>query len=157
MTVTVNIAWAAGFLEGEGSFGCPRTSPTVQCSQVQREPLERLQRLFGGNIYECGRARKKWKGYHVWSVYGEQAKRVMYAILPLMSPRREGQIMVALNKALTAKPKASQVNKAKTHCPSGHVYSAQNTYIQPNGSRRCRACATQARAKSERRSSASIH
>lgn len=34
-------------------------------------------------------------------------------------------------------------NKDKTHCPRGHEYSAENTYIHPkNGSRRCLACHT---------------
>lgn len=28
----------------------------------------------------------------------------------------------------------------KTHCPQGHEYSKENTYIRPNGSRECRAC-----------------
>jgi hypothetical protein len=32
-------------------------------------------------------------------------------------------------------------NTKKTHCPNGHPYNEENTYIQPsNGSRRCRAC-----------------
>ena len=30
--------------------------------------------------------------------------------------------------------------RAKTHCPSGHPYSAENTYITPNGQRMCRTC-----------------
>lgn len=27
-----------------------------------------------------------------------------------------------------------------THCPQGHPYDASNTYIDPKGARRCRAC-----------------
>lgn len=27
-----------------------------------------------------------------------------------------------------------------THCPQGHAYDSQNTYITPSGHRRCRAC-----------------
>jgi hypothetical protein len=30
--------------------------------------------------------------------------------------------------------------KAKTHCPRGHEYSPENTYISPQGWRTCRAC-----------------
>ena len=41
-------------------------------------------------------------------------------------------------------------NLEKTHCPSGHEYSAENTYV--NGNRRqCRACAN-ARASAKRNS-----
>ena len=31
-------------------------------------------------------------------------------------------------------------NASKTHCPQGHPYDSANTYVRPNGHRRCRAC-----------------
>jgi len=31
-------------------------------------------------------------------------------------------------------------NRAKTHCPKGHEYSAENTHVTSNGWRRCRTC-----------------
>lgn len=31
-------------------------------------------------------------------------------------------------------------NSAKTHCKRGHEFTAENTYIRPEGARRCRAC-----------------
>jgi hypothetical protein len=31
-------------------------------------------------------------------------------------------------------------NVQKTHCPAGHAYSPENTYIRPSGGRTCRAC-----------------
>jgi len=30
--------------------------------------------------------------------------------------------------------------KSKTHCPAGHEYTAENTYMHPKGSRICRTC-----------------
>lgn len=36
----------------------------------------------------------------------------------------------------------STFNRLKTHCPQGHPYSAENTYIHPrNNARICRSCA----------------
>ena len=32
------------------------------------------------------------------------------------------------------------VNAAKTHCPKGHAYDAENTYVGKNGTRFCRRC-----------------
>jgi len=32
---------------------------------------------------------------------------------------------------------------AKTHCPQGHPYDDENTYVNPRGSRNCRTCATE--------------
>lgn len=35
-------------------------------------------------------------------------------------------------------------NNAKTHCPRGHAYDAENTYTDPRiGARHCRACKRQ--------------
>ena len=31
-------------------------------------------------------------------------------------------------------------NANKTHCPDGHPYDSENTYITPSGKRMCRAC-----------------
>lgn len=31
-------------------------------------------------------------------------------------------------------------NAAKTHCPQGHPYSGENTYVNPDGKRVCRTC-----------------
>jgi hypothetical protein len=34
-------------------------------------------------------------------------------------------------------------NAQKTHCPYGHPYSNENTYIKPDGSRACKKCKSQ--------------
>jgi hypothetical protein len=44
-----------------------------------------------------------------------------------------------------------KANREKTHCPSGHKYSVENTYIR-NKSRNCKKCNT----KSERRKKAQL-
>ena len=36
------------------------------------------------------------------------------------------------------------INAAKTHCPQGHPYSGENLYVDPRGSRQCRACKREA-------------
>lgn len=32
------------------------------------------------------------------------------------------------------------LQRTKTHCPQGHEYDQANTYVDPKGHRRCRAC-----------------
>jgi hypothetical protein len=64
------LAWAAGFIEGEGCFhgGLTKNSRkrrlqryiTFTVTQTNMEPLERLQRLFGGHIYSA----KRQKAHH---------------------------------------------------------------------------------------------
>ena len=44
-------------------------------------------------------------------------------------------------------------NTIKTHCPSGHEYTSENTYHRPGGERACRTCnREQARARKARMS-----
>jgi len=47
----------------------------------------------------------------------------------------------------------STFNALKTHCPAGHPYSHENTYVSPKGSRICRAC-RRARDRQPRRNAA---
>lgn len=35
----------------------------------------------------------------------------------------------------------------RTHCPAGHPYDEENTYVRPSGERNCRACARTYRRK----------
>lgn len=32
------------------------------------------------------------------------------------------------------------INARKTHCPRGHEYNEENTYVRPTGSRECKVC-----------------
>ena len=95
---TVDLAWAAGFLEGEGTFLTNNRSGQAKASQVQREPLERLARFFGGSITLVHKNRRPNESniYH-WSVSGARARGVMMTLFPFLSPRRQSQIAFALH------------------------------------------------------------
>lgn len=40
----------------------------------------------------------------------------------------------------TRRGDAGTNNAAKTHCPKGHLYDEENTYVWPGRGRKCRAC-----------------
>lgn len=86
-----DIAWAAGFLEGEGSFAAKRRALAVygeaSAPQVNLEPLERLQAMFGGSIRPAAGG-----SIFVWRACGELGRAVMRAVYPWMSKRRQAQI-----------------------------------------------------------------
>lgn len=91
--------WAAGFIEGEGYFGCSKdmrgrnfASPKITVSQKSLEPLNRLSALFGkAGMYRCKRS-----GVTNWTLYGNRAIGVMMTLWPLMSERRREQIEKAI-------------------------------------------------------------
>jgi hypothetical protein len=99
MIALSELHWAAGFMEGEGSFGFYRNAKgprlMMSCAQVCQEPIERLKALFGGNsrLQEMAAPRQAiWK----WQVYGVRAAAGMMTLYSLMAPRRKGQIEQAL-------------------------------------------------------------
>lgn len=95
-----DLGWAAGFLEGEGSFTCNGTSERVTAPQVNPEPLIQLLEIFGGKV-----TRAKRDTIWEWRVFGARARGVMLTLFPLLSEKRKQQIKNAL-KALQAKQSA---------------------------------------------------
>ena len=102
----MNIYWAVGFIEGEGSFSATRNGKglkmAIEVAQVQRQPLEHLLQLFGGIIYgpKMGKHKKnpKHSPFYEWRVCGGQALHVMLEVFEFMSPRRQQQILVAIDR-----------------------------------------------------------
>lgn len=87
------VYWAAGFLDGEGSFGIsppPRQSQRVTGTQKSPELLIKLQEIFGGHI-----APNKTHIHH-WMVSGSRARGIMMTLYPLLSTKRQREIKRAL-------------------------------------------------------------
>lgn len=94
----VDIAWAAGFIEGEGHIrlnvsGRSKTQ-MVNARQVNREPLERLLCLFGGTIYSHDK--KRLHPTSSWQVTGPLARRCLELIALQLSTNRRSQAEDAL-------------------------------------------------------------
>ena len=137
---SIDIAWAAGFIEGEGCFQSRGPAAQIVVTQVQLEPLLRLQRIFGGHITRYDHVPSRtgnWNPFHRWHVSNIHARSIMMTVFVLMSPKRRTQI----HKALAPWRARNVAAQHRTHCPRGHAYDNVNTYLQSNGSRRCRTCA----------------
>lgn len=143
MISSADIGWVAGFLEGEGYFGMSNSeSLFINASQVQLDPLERLQRLLGGKItgpYKpCGSS--NGNPYHRWHSGPKLGAQVMMTIYPFMSPKRQASIRKCLS---TWKVQIgwTLIHARKSHCPRGHAYTPENTYENPHRkNRNCRLC-----------------
>lgn len=46
----------------------------------------------------------------------------------------------SVERALTTPAAFGSFYRSKTHCPNGHEYNAENTYMRKGGARACRAC-----------------
>lgn len=139
MISSIDLAWAAGFIEGEGSFSTDskQNSISVQVSQVQWWPLEKLQQLFGGTVYPVHRCLRPGQSpYSRWRVSGPRAAGVAMTLWTFLSPKRRSQAV----KALGNWKKAAVSNAMKTHCAHGHEYTEENTYRW--GKRNHRYCKT---------------
>src|SRR5262245_30656987 len=101
-----DLAWAAGFLEGEGWFSGrfnrihKANDYCVSAGQVNVEPLYRLQALFGGTVRPM-KVRPPSKPAASWRVNGGRARGVMMTMFPFMSDKRKAQIRVALGHAVS--------------------------------------------------------
>lgn len=88
----LDIAWAAGIYEGEGSCNTAvghKSAFTVQVTQKDPEFLYKLRDLFGGSVkgYNNG-------GFWInhWRVSGNKARAFLGAIYPMLTSRRKEQI-----------------------------------------------------------------
>jgi hypothetical protein len=99
VSTEVELAWAAGFFEGEGSVTITKRDDTlhVRAAQVDREPLVRLQNMFGGHIRDkCIKATRNNKPCLEWNICTLAVLRFFEAIEPyVVRPRVKERIRVA--------------------------------------------------------------
>ena len=109
-----DLAWAAGFLEGEGTFYCniqkpkkegykPQAAISLRAVQVEREPLERLARIFPfGRMYGPYKGKGNKQPHHQWGVHSFEAGQAIIALIwPWLSTKRKEQAKTAILKSLS--------------------------------------------------------
>lgn len=88
----IELAWCAGFLDGEGNFGTYKESCKtgkyrfrVQCAQVHREPLDRLQAELGGRVRgPYGPYANTKQAYYQWTVWSTEAVEAVEVLRPYL-------------------------------------------------------------------------
>ncbi len=91
-----DLYWAAGFLDGEGSFNLSAGSQRVRATQKDDDALRHLQGLFGGSVRQQFNKLRQ-KHYWHWAVHGSRARGVMLTLYPLLFSYRQSQIRKALS------------------------------------------------------------
>jgi len=101
-----DIAYLAGLFEGEGTFFVDRfywykgekrplktLQPQLRIAMTDVEPLERLQSVFGGNLYGPYKYERNNKPFCIWEVLSPpKVKELIELLWPWLSPRRRKQV-----------------------------------------------------------------
>lgn len=140
--------WAAGFLEGEGTFYGPHNGHqriSIIATQVQREPLDRMKKLLGGNVLGPYVSKQLTHQPHFrWGLHGTNAAALMMTLYALMSPKRKDTIKAAL-VAWRVAPGNPKTWRSRGICQNGHPMTGENYIIAPSGHGRCRRCGIEGR------------
>jgi hypothetical protein len=97
-----SLAWAAGFLEGEGCFrrsggGKQGRTERVVCAQVNLEPLLKMQEMFGGSTCQYGPYAANKQPFWNWTITGSRARGVMMTMYPFLSEKKRSDIRSSLS------------------------------------------------------------
>lgn len=105
MSKSHRLAWAAGFIDGDGFITIQDRTTKVKdtvynghyvrlgCCQASEEPLKELQNIFGGQIKvkNSGPNKEKYnrKTQYVWTLSTQQACDAIEQILPYLIHKKE--------------------------------------------------------------------
>lgn len=132
--------WAAGFIDGEGSFGRHGGTIGIQVVQVDKWHIDKLIDIFGGNLNIFSRKEVKGSIYHRWAVYGPRAVVIMRQLHPLLSPRRQSRIEGLIDGWEFRRRKE---NHKRQYFPCTHK-KEETTFVNSKGYKECRKCKTEA-------------
>jgi hypothetical protein len=121
----IKLAWAAGFIDGEGCISIYHQRGyylVLTVSQKSKKPLLELQKIFGGKLYNV-RNKKYW----MWTLWGENAVPALVEMLPFLVLKKE-QAKLAI-KFQTAKPEPIAGNQRAKITPQ-RLASEKEMYVQ---------------------------
>lgn len=147
------VAWAAGLFEGEGCFTHKKSRwLSAYLTSTDEDVVRRFGNVmpFGkvrGPYNAQGSLRQRWhkqKWYWTATTF-ERFQAVVAMFWPWLGERRRSRAVELLTAAKALKW------RAVTQCLRGHEYTAENTYIGPDGARYCRTCRRVKREQREER------
>ena len=89
-----DLAYAAGFLDGEGCFRFSNGTAHVRIENTYPKTLEWFAELFGGNVRARKRTSTKWRQAYIWEVFGSNACRLIALVYPYLQEKQEQAIIL---------------------------------------------------------------
>ena len=93
-STSLDIAWLAGFYEGEGHCRCVNDDVVIIINQKQLQPLIKCKEVFGGKIGTY--AHPTSKTINQWRVNGTRALGILFTIYSYLSIEKREQIKNAM-------------------------------------------------------------
>src|SRR4051812_26863754 len=127
----LELAWAAGFFDGEGStvVSPSHRSLMVTISQVERANLFRFRAAVGGaGSISAPRALPKRQPISAWRVYAAGGQFVLQRLWPYLGEAKRGQALRALTRVLFSSCLGGRRDGTATRCKRGHEYSLVGVY-----------------------------
>lgn len=142
------VAWAAGFIDGEGHLSAIERRGSYQlsicASQVKSdEPMKRLQGLFGGNICLVDEKRPPRHDRFQWTLHGAQNVRwALEEMLPMLTVKfREAELLIDLAELIWQRGvpcgpngvrsgRADEATKARRHQIAGSLLIERGTVVR---------------------------
>lgn len=152
---TAQVAWAAGFFQGEGYAGlavvkrktiADYLQPEVKITQYyDRTPLDKFQSIFDvGNVLGPYDKARGDTGCYQYFAGGKDAIMVCETIFPHLLGKKTEQVGLVLARHrdfLTTD--RTVVRGTGTHCKRGHDYATHARIRRSDNSRICRVCETE--------------
>jgi hypothetical protein len=94
----IELAWLAGLLEGEGTFGTVRratgqVAPIVKVKMTDLDVIQRAQGIMGIRRYTIEKvSQPQYKPQYLIRLTGKRAAALMLVLLPHMGERRAAKI-----------------------------------------------------------------
>lgn len=112
MIKTLDIAWLAGILEGEASFGYHGTTPVIQLQMTDPDVVKRVAALLGVDVRAPWKPKGKdhYKLVYGCVAHGRKAIGWMMTLYSFMGVRRKEAIEAALNK-WKAQPRTTHASR----------------------------------------------
>ena len=83
------IAYFAGFFDGEGSIGIYKKKYVVCVVQCDPRPLNRMKEIWGGNIYVQTKMKATHRSKYIWQTHGLEARPFLSDVLPFLRVKKE--------------------------------------------------------------------
>ncbi len=91
------LAYAAGFLDGEGCFSVDKSYKIrISCANTNRPIIEWFQQTFGGSFCKNATRRRnpRHRRCYSWSIVANDAQQLLRAIVPFLKEKAEQALLL---------------------------------------------------------------